>query len=162
MVQTDTEKREKQRLRWHRWYQQHRTEVLERRRQSQRKKLTAKKYRHENRDKLRKIYSDYCSSLHGHLNILLKKCRHRNLICTITLDDLKHLWEQQNGKCVLTGINMTLDSHYTNVSVDRLDTTKGYTIDNIRLTCWWVNMARNTLSDEELRRKCEAVINFCR
>lgn len=34
-------------------------------------------------------------------------------------------------------------------SVDRLDQTKGYTQDNVRLTCWAFNAARNIWSDEQ-------------
>ena len=53
---------------------------------------------------------------------------------------------------------MTCDSHYTNISVDRISSDDGYTRNNIRLVCWWVNMAKDTLEDDEFLIKCKAVV----
>ena len=149
---------QEKRAKWHKWYKINRDVVLERRRNSSQKKTAARQYREKNHSKLSKIYRDYVNTLHGRLMVLLKKCKHRGLICTITYDDLVHLWELQNGKCAITGIEMTTDLHFTNVSVDRISSSAGYSIDNVRLVCWWVNIARNILTDDEFIEKCKAVI----
>lgn len=80
-------------------------------------------------------------------------------ICTEVLYDL---WVQQDGKCAVTNLPLT---HIigqgrvgTNLSIDRIDSTAGYTRDNIRLVCLQVNIMRNVLSDSELVQWCHRVI----
>lgn len=54
------------------------------------------------------------------------------------------------------GIGLQKDNMY-NVSVDRVDQTKGYTIENTRLVCIQANMMRSILSDNELLQWCHAI-----
>ena len=45
-----------------------------------------------------------------------------------------NLWNEQRGLCALTGVQMTHKSAgIYNGSVDRIDSSKGYTVDNIQL-----------------------------
>jgi hypothetical protein len=80
-------------------------------------------------------------------------------ICTEVLYDL---WVKQDGKCAVTGLPMTHISGQgrvgTNLSIDRIDSTAGYTRDNIRLVCSQVNLMRSSLSDSELVDWCHKVI----
>lgn len=68
---------------------------------------------------------------------------------------LQMLWSQR-GKCALTGITFTLSPSATSKrkpfapSIDRLDPTRGYEPDNVRLVCVIVNLARGDFSDSEL------------
>lgn len=41
-------------------------------------------------------------------------------------------------------------------SIDRIDHTKGYAEDNIRIVCWWANMAKSTLTEAEFRMMISA------
>lgn len=41
------------------------------------------------------------------------------------------------------------------VSIDRIEPCKGYVNNNIRLVCWWANIARSTMSDEDLFIWCK-------
>ena len=66
---------------------------------------------------------------------------------TITIDDLKELWEIQKGKCYWLGIDMSLEDLFKSnspfsVSVDRLDSSRGYHRDNIVLTTRFANRGR--------------------
>ena len=59
--------------------------------------------------------------------------------CTITISDLKEMWRIQNGKCYWLGVDMSLKDLFIPhspfaVSVDRLNSEKGYHIGNIVLT----------------------------
>ena len=75
----------------------------------------------------------------------LRIARNRALLvnreCSVTLEDLKALWEKQEGICPYTGWKMVLpSSSHTynslpktpqNASLDRIDSAKGYTVDNV-------------------------------
>lgn len=87
---------------------------------------------------------------------LLRKTRSRKTKqvgsdVSITIEQLKELWEKQNGICAITGLKMILPrtTAETNVgpkcaSIDRIDNSRGYSIDNIQLVCYSANLARNS------------------
>lgn len=53
------------------------------------------------------------------------------------------------GVCEVTGVKLDWSRETTKPSLDRLDTSKGYTEKNTRVTTWIYNRARGTFSDEE-------------
>lgn len=66
---------------------------------------------------------------------------------TLTLDNIHKMWEFNNGLCAATGVPMTwkkTDPAITRVTVDRIDSTRGYTLDNV----WLVTSGFNTLKME--------------
>lgn len=74
----------------------------------------------------------------------------------IDLDFLVDLLKKQEGKCAITGIEMTYIKglrkyHYSNVSIDRIDSSKGYMKDNVQLVCCWANMAKSNLTPERFK-----------
>ena len=73
-----------------------------------------------------------------------------------------YLWEKQDGKCALTGMQMTYKFYEgrvnTNLSVDRINSTKGYSKDNVQLVCMAANQMKNDLSMEEFINMCESVL----
>ncbi len=82
----------------------------------------------------------------------------------LTLDVVNELWEQQDGKCAVTGVQLTHIQGsgfrvWTNVTVDRTDPDKGYTRDNIRLVCRAVNYMKAALSDEEMLKWAALILN---
>jgi hypothetical protein len=68
----------------------------------------------------------------------------------LDLQYLKDLWENQNGKCAITNIEMSLDRHHApfQASLDRIDNDKGYIKGNVRFICLITNYARNTWNDD--------------
>lgn len=80
---------------------------------------------------------------------------------TITAAQLRELWHKQDGRCALTGWPMVIRTGKAvpeSASVDRIDQTKCYDIDNLRLVCLQANCARLFGSDEDLFRFCEDVV----
>lgn len=87
----------------------------------------------------------------------------------LTIDYLLRLLAEQNGKCALTGRILVpsnsktkSESHPNTISIDRIDSDKGYVEGNVRLVTYIVNAAKNRFSDEELIQMCRDVIAYQR
>jgi len=94
----------------------------------------------------------------SYLSYLLSKAKKRRE-CSITLDDLENLYNAQNGNCALTGRKMTYYPNDKNVmSIDRIDSSYGYTLDNVQLVCKEANILKWNLSKEDLIALCKEVI----
>jgi len=70
----------------------------------------------------------------------------------VTGDFIVSLWHKQNGKCAITNMPMVCESdNIESVSIDRIDSNKGYVHDNIQLVCRWVNLAKSVFLDDQIR-----------
>ncbi len=56
-----------------------------------------------------------------------------------------------SGKCALTGLKMTFNKSLLAISVDRINNEEGYIPNNIQLVCRWVNLAKNSGSNQEFK-----------
>ncbi len=76
----------------------------------------------------------------------------RAITFNITLDDVMMVYEEQSGRCAISGVALTHseETPHTNASIDRVNPDVGYEVENIRLVCSLVNIMRMRLSDEEL------------
>jgi hypothetical protein len=107
-----------------------------------------------------KRFGDVMTKFRYHLRNILKRNKEVNL----TLDDLKNEWDNQNGKCYFTGIDLILSS-YTNInknpiysaSVDRIDNSKGYVKGNIRWVSRSINWMKNDMSDNMVYELLEII-----
>jgi hypothetical protein len=110
----------------------------------------------------------YCKRIFKDTQINCKR-RKKDLELTITLNDIKELYTKQNGLCALTGVKMTFDTYQTrgnkqiinvyNMSIDRINSDKGYTKDNIQLVCAMINRMKSDLTDEKFIELCALVVN---
>lgn len=78
--------------------------------------------------------------------------KNRSISCSVCREDIEELWYIQQGRDAYTGLPMVLSSPKTNPrqpSVDRIDSSKGYTKTNICLCCLWVNKAKGDLSAKD-------------
>ena len=75
---------------------------------------------------------------------------------------LKWLYKQQGGKCALSGQEMTFERYCKSaVSVDRIDSDRGYVKGNIHLTTWWANLMKNDLTLDDFKRKVQVLADWC-
>lgn len=56
-------------------------------------------------------------------------------VCEINQQDIEEQYNKQNGFCFYSGIKMNFDKNDWKISIERLDTNKGYIKDNIVLIC---------------------------
>jgi hypothetical protein len=81
--------------------------------------------------------------------------------CDISLNDLKEIWELQNGICPYSGIKLKLMKHgykfsdiaqsrFEIASLDRIDSSKGYEKGNLVFVSTTVNFMKNSCSVEEI------------
>lgn len=71
---------------------------------------------------------------------------------SISIEHLKELWEIQKGLCYYTNKPMlknleNVENNYDSVSVDRIDSSKGYIVGNVVLCRWVINRMKNDLSN---------------
>ena len=88
----------------------------------------------------------------------------------LTVEYLKEIWDEQNGKCPFTGFDLELRTyssrrdfrdkllHIKSASLDRIDNAKGYVQGNVRWVSVMFNFARNTFSDEDVIEFAQAVV----
>ena len=111
---------------------------------------------------------DIRSTLDGYLNQMgkwRKNSKYKRKIdesYNLTFDEKKNLWETQKGLCALTGIPMTHISGKGNVmsnaSIDRINSSKGYEINNVQLVMWCVNRAKGEMSTTDFVAMCTNVV----
>lgn len=86
----------------------------------------------------------------------------KSLPFTITKEDILTIWKSQNGKCAISGLDMTYElgegRTYTNVSIDQVSPSKGYTVDNIQLVCMAVNQLKSDLDMDTILTLCSAIV----
>ena len=79
----------------------------------------------------------------------------------LVVNEILKLWDRQGGRCAVTKIPLEIGVDawcLRQPSIDRIDHDKGYTIDNIRLTCLWVNVARGKWADNQLLEMCKILV----
>ena len=102
------------------------------------------------------------TTLEAMLAHILKNTRDRaalkDRVCTIAYDDLLALWHTQKGLCALSGYPMAYTTgDMRKVSIDRIDSSLGYTRDNIQLVCRLANRAKSNIDNAEFIALCRAI-----
>lgn len=68
---------------------------------------------------------------------------------TITEEDIIKLYYKQNECCFYTKLPFNNGDENLSMSIDRIDPTKGYTLDNIRLVASIVNIMKSNLQEKQ-------------
>ena len=99
----------------------------------------------------------------GHLYTSIKEgAIKRNKTFNLSKDEMYNLLKKQNFKCALSGLPLKIvsirkrtNTNYTTASLDRIDSSKGYVVDNIQ----WVHRDLNTMKWDIDQDK---FIKYCR
>ena len=128
-------------------------------------------YRKEHRENAKKYLDNYDRAsprrmLHGSLRRALQRRPTEN---AVTISDLMAMFVGLNGCCSLSGLEMTWGARakvgkpsLTSISIDRIDSSKGYSKGNVRLICHGLNALRGAWSDGEALVLAEAFVSFQR
>lgn len=87
---------------------------------------------------------------------LATKANSRKIPGSIILTEnmIESIGYDQKLRCALTKVRFDIESKWYRPSIDRIDSNKGYTLDNIRLVAWIVNHCRGNLTDAEFTGMC--------
>jgi len=84
----------------------------------------------------------------------------------LTLEDIKNQWEIQKGKCPYTNFNLILykpkeeHPYHLRASLDRIDSSKGYTKENIEFVSLPINYLKSDQLTKEKTLELLKVISF--
>lgn len=84
----------------------------------------------------------------------------RNLEFNITIEQMGDLLEQQDYLCALSGIMIAADDRIRDASLDRIDSSRGYTIDNIQWVHKDVNRMKLDYPQERFLELCSLIANW--
>lgn len=112
----------------------------------------------------KEVRNEAGSTLEGFLKHLVTNRRYQTKReFNLTAEQAVYLFKKQGGKCALTGRAMThvlgQGSVPTNISIDRINPSRGYSVRNVQLTCADINRLRGRRTIDELRSLCEMVLN---
>jgi len=72
-----------------------------------------------------------------------------------------HTLIKETDRCFISGRKLVLEvNHPDGPSLDRLDASKGYYVDNVVVTSQLINKARGEMSVEEFVKMCRDVVEF--
>lgn len=92
---------------------------------------------------------------------LLRALKRRPTDNPVKISELMDMWKAQEGKCAVTNLDMTWykgEAMPTSVSIDRIDSSKGYTLSNVRLICYAINTFKGRWSDDHMFTMALALI----
>lgn len=109
---------------------------------------------------LKRSYSMMNNNPEKYIKHLLQKPARKHIPLKYVMD----LLEEQKGLCALSGKEMTFIKKvnspkvHTNLSIDRIDSTKPYEIGNLQLVCAVTNVMKTTLTMCELVEWCQSIV----
>ena len=90
-------------------------------------------------------------------------CKSRkHLDISLTIEQAWKLFLEQDKKCYFTGYELIIanDHKLNTASLDRIDNTKGYHLDNVRWVLKDINMMKRTYSDLYFIHLCNSVSDY--
>lgn len=102
-----------------------------------------------------------------YLKKIVEGASERNIPVSISAKELWELYLSQNKKCALTGLDIDFGKHThlrrtklqsQTASLDRIDSSRGYTIDNVQWVHKHVNIMKNRYDVEYFKQICRLVV----
>ncbi len=83
-----------------------------------------------------------------------KHSKLKNREFSITIDDIKNTLIKQKNCCALSGVEFNKENK---PSLDRIDSSKGYTVNNIQLLLIDINVMKNKFIQENFIKLCNLI-----
>ena len=87
---------------------------------------------------------------------LKNSAKHRKIQFEVSMEFLWTLFLSQNRVCAITGDYI---KSIKEASLDRIDSTRGYSEDNVQWVTYRANISKHTMSMSELYKFCKKVLN---
>lgn len=96
---------------------------------------------------------------------ILYSAKKRNINFSIKESNIIELYNKQNGLCAITGKQLYLPQTYkefktTQISLDRINSSKPYTKENIQWICKDINMSKGKIDLDEYKNNCELILKY--
>ena len=95
-------------------------------------------------------------------NRILINSKKRNLALEVSIKDIWDKFIKQNKKCALSGVELSfrLENRYDGTaSIDRIDSTKGYTKENIQWIHKDLNRLKSNMTEDTLIKWCKLIVD---
>lgn len=102
----------------------------------------------------------------SYLRKIVSQAKERNIDVSVTANELWDLYIKQNKKCALTGLDINFGKHIhrqktkaqsQTASLDRIDSKKGYVIDNLQWVHKHLNIMKNRYDNDYFKQMCKLV-----
>jgi hypothetical protein len=105
------------------------------------------------------------STIEGRARVFLQNAKKsaikRKQEFSLDIPDVVNFWNQQQGFCAYSGRSMTLEaSRHNTVSIERIDSSKGYTVYNTVLVCQAINRMKSDFEFKDFYYLCKDVCIF--
>jgi len=93
----------------------------------------------------------------------IRRAKNRKKLGNLTLDDLIRVWEQQQGKCPYSGVQLMLPSYRKKndvihvASLDRIDSLLPYSGTNVQFVSVAINYMKGELTHEQTIELCRII-----
>jgi len=112
----------------------------------------------------REVYRTFEGQMKHRVRAARGRAQRFGLDFDLAVQDLLELWDEQDGKCAISGLPMVIDSgeekgkQAFRPSVDRIVPKRGYVRGNIRLVTTIVNFGINKWGLDPFLAMCEGVV----
>lgn len=101
----------------------------------------------------------------SYYNGIKQGATNRKIIFDLTINDMHEKYIEQRGICALSGVELVPPKNMFNknpnkASLDRIDSRKGYVIDNIQWVTATINIIKSDLKENEFVELCRKVSNY--
>ncbi len=102
----------------------------------------------------------------AYFNRTKKNALKREISFDISIQDVWDLYRSQDGRCALTGVEISLNKRYAardhtqTASLDRIDSNVGYIKNNIQWVDKNINMLKRGVTQEEFIHLCKRVARY--
>lgn len=122
-----------------------------------------------------RLCSEFVGDINGtYLTYLRSKATQRGLEFKVSKEDLWELFQKQKGLCALSGVPLVIstklrktsktgksvDRKGHTASLDRIDNSKGYTINNVQWVHKQVNLMRRQYEVNDFLNWCKIITEF--
>ena len=88
------------------------------------------------------------------------QARVRAIPFDLTMEELEVVFNQQQRKCIFTGVTLYFDHQKTNASLDRINSSGNYTFCNIQFVQKCINTMKHIMNNQEFIDMCRTVVQY--